>query len=133
MNITIIGSMASAKDMLRIKEKLEAKGNDVVVPLNTDKYAQGNIKTENKKEKIEHNSIKTYFEEIKRSDAILVVNTDKNNIKNYIGGNSLIEMAFAYILNKKIFMLNPIPNISYSDEIEAMMPIIINQDLEKVK
>jgi len=44
----------------------------------------------------------------------------------------LIEMAFAYVLNKKIFLLNPAPRMSYSDEIEAMKPIIINEDLNQV-
>lgn len=42
-------------------------------------------------------------------------------------------MAFAHVLNKKIFLLNPIPQINYSDEIEAMNPIILNHDLSKIK
>jgi predicted RNA-binding protein with PUA domain len=42
-------------------------------------------------------------------------------------------MAFAYVLDKKIFLLNPIPKISYSDEIYAMKPIILNGDLTKIK
>jgi len=57
---------------------------------------------------------------------------DKNGIGNYIGGNTLIEMAFAHVLNKKIFLLNPVPEISYKDEIIAMQPIILNGNLEKI-
>ncbi len=42
-------------------------------------------------------------------------------------------MAFAHVLGKKIFLLNSIPKMSYSDEIEAMKPIIINNNLEIIK
>ena len=78
-------------------------------------------------------NIDNYFEEIKKTDAILVINKDKNNIKNYIGGNSLIEIAFAHVLNKKVFLLNPVPQMDYSDEIEAMKPVILNGDLSKIR
>jgi len=133
MKITICGSMAFAKEMLKIKQKLEKQNHIVIIPANTDKYANGTIDVENKWEKIELDVIRVYFNEIKKTDAILVINKDKNNIKNYVGGNSLIEMAFAYVLNKKIFLLNPIPKMSYSDEIEAMKPIILNNDLSKIR
>ena len=57
---------------------------------------------------------------------------EKNNIKNYIGGNSFLEMGFAHILNKKIFILNDIPEMIYTDEIEAMQPIALRGDLTKI-
>ena len=133
MKITICGSMFFAKDMLEIKQKLEGQNHIVIVPANTDKYANGTIDVENKWEKRDLDVIRAYFEEIKKTDAILVINKDKNNIKNYVGGNSLIEMAFAHVLNKKIFLLNPVPQINYSDEIEAMKPVILNNNLSKIE
>ena len=42
-------------------------------------------------------------------------------------------MAFAHILSKKIFLLNPIPDMIYTDEIKAMQPIIVNNDLNRIK
>ena len=66
-------------------------------------------------------------------NAVLVLNPDKKGIKNYIGGNTLIEMGFAYVLDKKIFLYNPIPEMSYTDEIKAMKPIILNKDLSKIE
>lgn len=67
------------------------------------------------------------------ADAILVANFDKNGIKNYIGGNTLMEIGFAHVLNQKIFLLNPIPEIKYyKSEIEAVKPVIINGDLGKI-
>ena len=125
--------MAFAKEMIEAKKDLEKKNHFVVIPVNTEKYADGTIGIENKLEKIELDVIRSYFEEIKKNDAVLVINKDKNNIKNYVGGNSLIEIAFAHVLNKKIFLLNPVPQMSYSDEIEAMNPVILNGDLSKIR
>ncbi len=125
--------MAFAKEMLEIKQKLEEQNHIVIVPTNTDKYANGTIDAENKWEKIELDVISAYFKKIKKTDAILIINKDKDNIKNYVGGNGLIEMAFAHVLDKKVFLLNPIPQMSYSDEIEAMKPIVLNNDLSKIQ
>ena len=57
---------------------------------------------------------------------------DKNKTKNYVGGNTLIEIGQAYVNNKKIFLLNPIPEVSYRAEIEAIDPIILNGDLSAI-
>jgi predicted RNA-binding protein with PUA domain len=132
MKIALCGSMSVAKEILEIKEKLEKKKHDVIVPANVESYANGTIVVEDKWKKIESDVIKSYFEKIKTVDAILVVNKDKNEIKNYIGGNGLIEMAFAHVLGKKIYLFNEIPKTNYSDEIKAMKPSIIKGDLDKV-
>jgi hypothetical protein len=133
MKIALCGSMSVAKDMLDIKQYLEKKKHSVVVPVNIDSYANGKINVEDKWKKIDSDVIRAYFEKIKNVDAILVVNKDKNKIKNYVGGNGLIEMAFAHVLGKKIYLLNEIPEINYSDEIKAMKPVVINGNLDKIK
>ncbi|MDP3992633.1 MAG: hypothetical protein Q8Q05_00195 [bacterium] len=59
---------------------------------------------------------------------------DKHGIKNYIGGNTFLEMGFAHILNQKIFLLNPVPEMPYyQTEIVAMRPVVINGDFAKIK
>jgi predicted RNA-binding protein with PUA domain len=137
MKIIICGSMTTAKAMLSAKEKLVAMGHSVTMPEFTEDYAQmeslDHVVSESAKNKIEHDLIKRYYNKIKDGDAILVINEDKNGKVNYIGGNSFLEMGFAYVLNKKIFLLNPIPELSYTDEIIAMQPIIINGDLKKIE
>ena len=46
---------------------------------------------------------------------------------------ALMEIGFAHVLNQKIFMLNPIPEMPYcKTEIEAVKPIIIEGDLKKI-
>lgn len=137
MKIVICGSMKFSKEMLKIKEKLNSLGFDnVVVPRDADKYASNQLAEENSyesiKNKIEEDLIRSHYEEIKSADAVLIVNYDKNGIANYIGGNSFLEAAFAHVLKKKLYLLFEIPNMAYSDELKAMQPIILNNDLSKI-
>jgi len=57
----------------------------------------------------------------------------KKGVKNYVGGNSFLEMGFAFILKKKIFLLNDIPEMPYTSEIVAMKPICLKGNLEKIQ
>ena len=44
-----------------------------------------------------------------------------------------MEIGFAHVNNKKIFLLNGIPeNLSYVDEIKAMANVSLNGDLSKI-
>jgi len=123
--------------MLEISEELLALGHEVILPRHTKEYAEmktsDHIHNESVKNKINHDLIRDYYEKIKASDAILVVNCDLNGIENYIGGNSFLEMGFAHVLGKKIFLLNDIPNSSFKDELVAMQPIVLVGDLKLIK
>ena len=88
--------------------------------------------TEHSKMKIDLDLIRKHFKKIEKSDAILVLNLDKNGTKNYIGGNSFLEMGKAFDKGIPIFLLNEIPEVSYKDEIVAMRPNILNGDLSKI-
>lgn len=132
MKIAICSSMAFAKEMLNAKKELERLEHIVRIQEDICSHASGEIKEEDKWRKIQIDPFKAYYKKIKKSDAVLVINLRKNSIDNYIGGNTLIEMAFAYVLDKKIYLLNPVPKLSYSDEIEAMKPIILCGDLTKI-
>lgn len=74
---------------------------------------------------------------IENVDAVLCLNFDKGGTKNYIGGATFCEMAYAFEHGKKIFVLHDIPedpeygaNIRF--EIEMFEPVILNGDLSKV-
>lgn len=137
MKIVICGSMTAAKKMMEIGSGLGKLNHEIVLPKFTEEYATmdnaDKIRAASAKNKIDHDLIRNYFDEISRADAILVVNENKYGIGHYIGGNSFLEMGYAYALHKKIFLLNPIPEISYKDEIEAMQPIILNSDIGKIR
>lgn len=85
------------------------------------------------KHKYEHDAIREHWDTIQKSDAVLVLNYDKHGIPGYIGGNSFLEMGFAYILKKPIYLLQDIPEIPYyKTEIIAMKPIIIHGGLSHI-
>jgi len=81
--------------------------------------------------------MREHFEKIRKSDAILVVNKAKRGIENYIGGNTFAEIMVAFFLNKKIFLLNPIPEHerlnAFREEIEGVNPIVLNGNLDDIK
>lgn len=85
------------------------------------------------RQKQEQDATKEMWGLIQNCDAVLVLNYDKNGINNYIGGNAFLELGFAYVLNKKIFLLNPIPDIPYyKTEIESMRPVILDGALTNI-
>lgn len=89
--------------------------------------------TEHAAVKRENNYLKVHYQHILDSEAILIVNGEKNGIKNYIGGNVLIEMGQAYVNNKIIFLLNGMPkNLSYQAEIECMDPVCLDGNLSNI-
>jgi len=133
MKIAICGSMVFTDEMLETKKKLEIIGHTVFVSGFADAHLGKNMEEREKlaiQQKNEKDAMREYWEVIQGVDAILVLNIDKRGIKNYIGGNAFLEMGFAYVLNKKIYLLNNIPEVDiYKSEIEAMKPIVLNGDL----
>jgi len=143
--IVICGSMRFAKKMVEAQNELTKNGFDIIVPDGINDFLEGSefLKKrqasnwepmEGAKRKIENNLVKGYFEEIKQGDAILIINQDKDGIKNYIGGNGFLEMGFAHVLGKKIYCLNPLPKepTAIYQELLTMQPVILNNDLSKI-
>jgi hypothetical protein len=132
MKIFIAGSMKFAKEMLRAKIELEGNGHEVFAPIDVEKCVSNPNLSEDIEYCIEKDIIRTHFKIIENCDAILVLNHDKNGIKGYVGGNTLMDMGIAHFLNKKIFILNSIPDISCAVEIKIMQPTVLNGDLNKI-
>lgn len=138
MKITICGSMTFYVEMREIKDGLEVLGHEVLVPIDTYSddvpiEARSDISDKQKiSAKIEYDFIREHFRKIEESDAILVLNYEKKNVPGYIGGNTFLEMGHAFGLGKKIFLMNPVPNMNYSIEMHSMKPIIIDGDLTQI-
>jgi hypothetical protein len=135
MKIAIIGSMSHYGAILSIKKELEKEGFQIEIPF-FDETANYKVwdQAEAIRVKLKHDILKANFEFMKRNDAVLVFNKyEKNGFKDYIGGNTFLEMGFAHILNKKIFLLNDIPQMLYTSEIVAMKPISLKGNLELIK
>ncbi len=123
----------SAK-MLEAGNELQELGHEIILPRHTQEYAEmktsDHIQNESVKNKINNDLIRDYYEKIKASDAILVVNCDLNGVAGYVGGNSFLEIGFAHVLGKKIFLLNDLPNSFFKDELIAMQPTILSGELK---
>ncbi|MDO8451450.1 MAG: hypothetical protein Q7S76_01115 [bacterium] len=136
MIITICGSMQFHDEMLSYKETLEASGYTVYIPSGAYDITKNEAYKETDEEKVlvkvEHDVIREHFGYIQKSDAILILNFEKNGIPNYIGGNTFLEMGLAFWLGKKVFVLYPIPSMDYRTEMHAMQPIVIDGDLGKI-
>jgi len=137
MKIGIIGSMQFTEKMIEARDKLRELGHDAYVTSLADPFVG---KTDEEKEVIKihqkknMDAIREFWRLMQGGDAVLVLNLDKHGIKNYIGGNTLMEIGFAHVLNQKVFLWNPIPEIRYyKTEIEAVKPIILNKDFNKIK
>ena len=137
MKIAICASMVFTEKMLEAKAALEKMGHTAFVSQLAGGYVGKSVEEKESLtvfNKNENDAIRLFWEKIRQSDAILVLNYDRRGIANYIGGNTLMEIGFAHVLEKKIFLLNPVPDIPfYKSEIEACRPTIINGDLALIK
>jgi hypothetical protein len=134
MKITICSSMRFANEIRAVKYELEKSGYTVFVPVDMEDHINNpGLKNEVTPDfLIKNNLIGDHFYKVSNSDAILVLNYPKNGIDNYIGGSVLMEIGLAYYLNKKIFLLNGLPDqneLSYTEEITAMQPVLLNGSL----
>jgi len=147
MKITICGSIAFYEEMLDIKGKLERIGYQIKLPpseIEDDNGKMITVKEYYSKRKSETSNIgciwdkkeeamREHFRKVERSDAVLILNYDKNNISNYIGVNTLLELGLAFHLNKRLFLWNDILEIDSKEEILGMKPTVINKDLTEIK
>lgn len=137
MIIAVCGSLTHHKDMRQAQRALEKLGHSVFVPKSLDLIEQqGFTKPVTVKERLaaekKYNFISEHFKKIERSDAVLVVNMEKNGIAGYIGGNTFLEMGVAFYLKKKIYLLHAIPSVSYELELASMHPLVLDGDLTKI-
>lgn len=124
MKIVICGSMYFYKYFEKIKKELEDLGHEVIIPLPDENYS--------KDQNVKRKAMEDFNNNLKKSEAILVANYDKGEKISHIGINSLMEIGMAFNLNKKVFLLNNIPE-SCKDELEAIGTIVLNGNLNLIK
>lgn len=133
MKIFIICSKAFYDRVPSIKDALERLGHEVTLPnCYDDPDTEARYREMGSKEHAEWKAsmLKHSEDVIKRMDAVLVLNFEKNGQKNYIGGATFLEMYDAFRLGKKIYMYNGIPDSLLKDEIEGFEPILLHQNLK---
>lgn len=140
MKVLIICSKQFYSKIEEIKEILKSRNIEVFLPnCYDDPSTEERMWKLGKKEHLEFKAkmYKQSEETIKNMDAVLVLNYDKNKdgeiYKNYIGGATFLEMYDAFRLDKKIFLMNDIPEGMLFDEIEGFNPIVLNGNINLVK
>ncbi len=135
MKITICGSLYFAPQMRQAEAALKATGHEVflLIEMAGTDYSK-KTSAEGIQNIIKSDLIREHYRKILAADAILVFNDGvKREIANYIGGNTFLEMGFAHVNNKKIFVLKDLPQeVIYYEEIAGMQPVIINGDLGRI-
>lgn len=132
MNITICGSMQFESKMTEFKRELEERRHTVFKPNSVEGHAYGVGEDLDENAKLKRGFIDEHFAKIDKSEAILVVNEAKKGVDGYIGGNTLVEIGYAYSQGLDIFLLNPVPDMSYTNEINGMHPVVLDGDIDKL-
>jgi hypothetical protein len=143
MKITICGSAAFINEMQAVVEQLTKLGHEVkAMPTKFTDSAGKEWQTSDyhkfkKSQPFDsteflnnhHERIREHFEKVAWADAILVTNYNKDGVANYIGPNTLMEMGLAFYLRKNIYLLNPIPDTPWKEEMLGMRPVVLNGNL----
>ena len=131
MKLTLCGSMHHIDGMLAAGTALEKLGYEIETPDVGENSSYDGLPLKERAAKKDR-LIREHLDKISESDAILVFNAAKNGIAGYVGGNALMEMAFAYAQGIEIFLLHDASAMGYADEILGMQPIVLNGKIEAV-
>ncbi len=117
--------------MLAARKTLEKLGYEIETPDLSESHNYDSLPLEERAAEKDR-LIREHLDKISESDAIFVFNEAKKGIAGYVGGNSLMEMAFAYAQGIEIFLLNDASAMGYADEILGMRPITLNGKVEAI-
>lgn len=110
--IVLCSSASHYEKLFPIKKDLEEMGFKVLLPKTAmimkkkNNFDRMTYQPWHKDPKAYHRKqalMDGHFRKIKREDAILVANFEKNGVKGYIGGNVFMEITIAYFL-KNLFL-----------------------------
>lgn len=130
-DIAICGSMSHMQQWLPIIDKLRVIGFSVSTPELSERVDWSKMSDEETTAQ-KGRLIRRHIANIATAQVVFIANFDKNGVKNYIGSNSFLEMGAAFLFEKPIYLLNPVPHQDNREEILALEPIVINQDLSRI-
>ncbi len=132
MKIFIICSKAFYGNIPPIKEVLDRAGHEITLPNcydNPDTEARYKAMGDKEHAVWKSGMLRHSRQVIEETDAVLVLNFEKNGQDDYIGGATFLEMYDAFRLGKKIYMYNSVPDGILRDEIEGFEPILLHGNL----
>lgn len=135
MKIFLICSKRFYDRIPDIQTALEVAGHEITLPNSyhdNDAEARHRELGEEAHAEWKAGMLRLSVENIKKNDAVLVLNFEKDGVQNYIGGATFLEMYEAFKLGKQIYLYNNIPEGMLFDEMCAMRPVVINADLSVI-
>lgn len=127
------GSMQFEREMNAAADELNKLGYDTEVPNSVEGHAYGEGQDLDEIAELKQGFMKEHFAKIDESEGIVVVNYPKRGINGYIGGNTLMEMAYAFSQGLDIYTMYDMPeDMPYSSELNAFLPIVLDGDVRQL-
>lgn len=129
--IVICGSMLFYDEMLECQKILRKKGVKSIIPKEENEII--NSYDESAFREFKRKVSSAYLKKIREKDtiAVLIYNGTKKGQENYIGANTLVEIAMAFTWNRKIYLYNDIYE-PLEDELLAWECICLRGDMGKI-
>lgn len=129
--VVLCGSMSSLGTLRTVYQELSDAGIEAVLPTEDEFDERSSIDEVNEAKRA---ASLRHFNCIKdqRTEAVLVVNVDKNGRHDYIGPNAFAEIAVAVAEGRSVYLLQGIP-LQYRDELDAWGVKSLYGDLRKLK
>ena len=130
--VVICGSMVHFSAMLRIQQTLRACGIESIAP-EDERHIDREALSQNDWSKLKRRMSERYFRIIRRRSVfgILVANYEKHGRPNYIGPNTLAEIAIAVNARKRVYLLHDRYK-ELDEELEAWGAVSLRNDIERL-
>lgn len=133
MKILITGSKSMAHYVGDIQRILSASGHTIFLTSSQmDPWAEGMHRGTKEHAAWKAKILKHNQSIVERVDCLLVLNFNKDDIENYIGGTTFLDMYLAFQSGKPIYLMRDIPEGILKDEIISFNPVILHEDLSKI-
>lgn len=131
MKVCICCSLSFTDEVLALAKELEQLGHEVLLPNGVLSNIINEPDFDPVQAKITTGNVNKHIDKVRQSDAVLVCNYDKKDIKNYIGANTFLEIAAAHYFDKPIFALHALPDQPYiNDELQSFGIKVIDGNLK---
>jgi hypothetical protein len=124
--IVICGSMKNLDLMAEIGEILRSAGLEVVIPAPDEPEGARSVEVSTD---VKRQASRRHISHIRHhaTAAVLVVNVDRDGVRNYVGPNSFAEIGIAFADDRRVFLLQGMPEY-YADELAAWGVECLNGD-----
>lgn len=128
-DVALCGSMQHAPLWLKVVDELRANGLTVSAPEMTEESIDWKNLPEEEVVERKGRFARRHFANIALAKCVLVCNYEKNDVADYVGSSSLMELTAGFVYEKPLFLLNPVPFQDSREEILALEPTVLNGDL----